>query len=242
MTPYYRDSHVTIYHGDCLDLLPQLESADLIVSDVAYECISGGNTPHGTSPTGILKTNDGKIFSHNDIEPSEYAALFYNALRSPAHCYVMTNILNLETMLREFRLAKFGLHNVLPWIKNTATPNRWYMKDVELSLFFRKGVAFSINDCGEKTSCPYPNPRNKLHETEKPEALMAKFIRNSSQPGQTVLDPMCGSGSTLVAAKRLDRYAVGIDIDESKCEQAAKQLAAGMRIDRKSPQTSFITS
>lgn len=230
MAPYYQNNGITIYHADCRAALPYLGQADLIVTDVAYEGISGGNSPHRTSPSGILKHNDGKIFEYNDIKTSEYAGLFYSALKDPAHCYVMINNLNLEDALRDFREAGFGLHNVLPWIKDNATPNRWYMKDVELILFFRKGKAFPINDCGEKASCLYPNPRGKIHQTEKPLSLMQKLIKNSSQPDQIVLDPFMGSGTTLESAKLLGRQAIGIDIDESKCELAARRIETGVRI------------
>lgn len=236
--PYYQDDYITLYHADCRELLPGRPPADLLISDVAYECISGGRPGKGIGqPCGILKFNDGKIFTHNDIQPAEYAGLFYNALAAAAHCYVMANVLNLEAMLREFRLAGFGLHNQLPWIKDNAVTNKWYMKDVEYILMFRKGKAFPINDCGEKTSCLFPNPRGKIHETEKPSSLMEKLIRNSSQPGQVVLDPFCGSGSTLQAAKNLGRFGVGVDIDESKCEQAALRLSTGLRIKSDSQQT-----
>lgn len=239
MIPYYQDNDITIYHSDCRDILPTLAPVSLIVTDPAFEGISGGNSPHRTSPSGILKNNDGKIFSYNDIKTSDYASLFFGVLTDPAHCYVMINNLNLEDALRDFREAGFGLHNVLPWIKDSVTPNRWYMKDVELILFFRKGPAFPINDCGEKASCLYPNPRGKIHETEKPVALMQKLIRNSSQLGQTVLDPFCGSGSTLAAAKLLGRRAIGIDIDEKKCERAARRVATGLRIKNDSQLTMF---
>lgn len=226
MTPYYERANAIIYHGDCRDLLPQLEPVDLIVTDVAYETISGGSNTGRLKgrPVGILAKNNGKVFDHNDIKPTEYANLFYAVLKDPAHCYIMINNLNIEDALREFRLAGFGLHNILPWIKNNATPNRWYMKDVELILFFRKGAAFPINNPGDKASCPYPNLNGKIHETEKPVPLMHKLIKNSSQPGQVVLDPFCGSGTTLEAALQLDRQAIGIDIDEAKCEVAAKRL------------------
>lgn len=218
MTPYYSNSGIQIFHADCRDILPTLAPVDLIVTDVAFEGISGGNSPHRTSPSGILKKNDGKIFTFNSIATAEYASLFYSVLSDPAHCYVMINNLNLEDALKDFREAGFGLHNVLPWIKNNATPNRWYMKDVELILFFRKGKAFPITDCGEKASCLYPNPRGKIHETEKPVSLLLKLCRNSSQPGQTVLDPFAGSGSTLLAAASIGRNAIGIEIDERYCE------------------------
>lgn len=239
MIPYYHNDNITIYNADCRDILPTLAPVDLIVTDPAFEGISGGNSPHRTSPSGILKNNDGKIFSYNDIKTSDYASLFYSVLSDPAHCYVMTNTLNLEDALRDFRCAGFGLHNVLPWIKDNATPNRWYMKDVELILFFRKGAAFPINDCGEKASCLYPNPKGKIHETEKPVSLMHKLIRNSSQLGQIVLDPFCGSGSTLLAAKRLGRGAIGIDIDESKCEVSARRCETGLRTKNDEQLTMF---
>lgn len=224
MTPYYHDAYTTIYHADCRDLLPQLGPVDLIVTDVAYETISGGNTTDKRRCSGILKINDGKIFAYNDIKTTEYAGLFFAVLASPAHCYVMINNLNLEVTLRDFREVGFGFHNVLPWIKNTATPNRWYMKDVELILMFRKGAAFPINDCSERASCRYPNPRQKLHEVEKPVELMSKLIRNSSQSDQVVLDPFCGSGSALEAARRLGRRSIGIDIDEKYCEVTARRM------------------
>lgn len=239
MTPYYINSGIAIYHADCRDILPTLAWVDLIVTDVAFEGISGGNSPHRTSPSGILKKNDGKVFAFNDISTAEYASLFYSVLSDPAHCYVMINNLNLEDALKDFREAGFGLHNVLPWIKNNATPNRWYMKDVELILFFRKGKAFPITDCGEKASCLYPNPRGKIHETEKPVSLMLKLIRNSSQVDQIVLDPFCGSGSTLEAAKMLGRRAIGIDIDERKCETAARRIATGIRTRTDEQMTMF---
>lgn len=228
--PYYTDELVTVYCADCRELLPVLPAVDLLISDVAYECISGGTPDDPRRPGGILAANNGKIFTHNNISPKEYAGLFFSVLKNPSHCYVMTNVLNFEAMLTEFRLAGFGLHNVIPWIKDNATPSRWYMKDVEYVLFFRKGSAFPINDCGEKTSSFFSNPRNKLHETEKPAPLMEKFIRNSSQPGQVVLDPMCGSGSALEAAKRLGRRAIGIEIDPAKCDIAGQRLRSGLRI------------
>lgn len=239
MAPYYQNADITIYNADCRDIMPTLAPVSLIVTDPAFEGISGGNSPHRTSPSGILKTNDGKIFSYNDIKTSDYASLFWGVLADPAHCYVMTNNLNLEDALRDFREAGFGLHNVLPWIKNSATPNRWYMKDVELILFFRKGAAFPINDCGEKASCLYPNPRGKIHETEKPVSLLLKLCRNSSQPWQTILDPFMGSGSTLEAARMVGCKGIGIDIDEKKCEDAARRMMTGLRVKNDEQLTMF---
>ena len=221
---YYTRAGLTIYHADLRDILPTLAPVDLIATDPAYRGISGGKTPNPVKPTGILAANDGRLFEHNDIDTSDYAHLFYAALKDPAHCYVMINNLNLEAALTDFRQAGFQFHNLLVWDKGNATPNNWYMKNFEPILFFRKGAAFPINNRSAQAALSHPNPRNKLHPTEKPETLMRELIQNSSQPGQVVLDPFMGSGSTLEAAYKSKRQAIGIDIDEKYCQIAAERL------------------
>ncbi|WP_346289397.1 DNA-methyltransferase [Sphaerothrix gracilis] len=74
-------------------------------------------------------------------------------------------------------------------------------------------------------------PENTSHPTQKPEKLLAKLILASSQPGDIVLDPFLGSGTTAVVAKKLGRRYIGIEIDEYFCCLAEKrlELAAGDR-------------
>ncbi len=68
-------------------------------------------------------------------------------------------------------------------------------------------------------------PENTDHPTQKPEKLLAKIILASSQPGDLVLDPFLGSGTTSVVAKKLGRRYVGIEIDPTYCCLAEKRLA-----------------
>lgn len=222
--PYYHRAGLTIYHGNCLELLPTLGPVDLIATDPAYKGISGGNAPQAGKPTGILAANDGRLFAHNNITTAEYAGPFFAVLKEPAHCYVMINNLNLKQALIDFEAAGFRFHGLLSWLKNNATPSRWYMKDFEPILFFRKGAAFPVNNPSSKATLRHPNPPNKRHPTEKPVTLMMELIQNSSQPGQLVLDPFMGSGATLEAAHRSQRHAVGIDIDEKYCQIAAERI------------------
>lgn len=65
------------------------------------------------------------------------------------------------------------------------------------------------------------------HPAPWPTELAARIIRLSSWPGETVIDPFCGSGSTLLAAKALGRKAIGIELSEAYCEIAAKRLSQG---------------
>jgi site-specific DNA-methyltransferase (adenine-specific) len=67
-------------------------------------------------------------------------------------------------------------------------------------------------------------PENTDHPTQKPEKLLAKIILASSNPGDVVLDPFLGAGTTLVVAKKLGRNYVGIEIDEIYCCLAEKRL------------------
>ena len=67
-------------------------------------------------------------------------------------------------------------------------------------------------------------PENTDHPTQKPEKLLAKIILASTKPGDLVLDPFAGSGTTAVVAKKLDRHFVAIEPDEAYCLAAAKRL------------------
>jgi site-specific DNA-methyltransferase (adenine-specific) len=67
-------------------------------------------------------------------------------------------------------------------------------------------------------------PENTDHPTQKPEKLLAKLILASSNPGDVVLDPFLGSGTTSVVAKKLGRQYVGIELDETYCLLAEKRL------------------
>ena len=76
-------------------------------------------------------------------------------------------------------------------------------------------------------SIPYWSmPENTSHPTQKPEKLLAKLILASSNPGDMVFDPFSGSGSTLVAAKKLDRHYCGIEQCEKYCIWGEKRLEA----------------
>lgn len=67
-------------------------------------------------------------------------------------------------------------------------------------------------------------PENTSHPTQKPEKLLAKLILASSNPGDTVLDPFLGSGSTSVTAKKLDRYYIGVELEPRYCLWAEQRL------------------
>jgi DNA modification methylase len=66
--------------------------------------------------------------------------------------------------------------------------------------------------------------RNRLHPTQKPVSILRPYIEAFTQPGDTVLDPFCGSGSTLVAAKKKGRNYIDIDLDAAHHRTAAERV------------------
>jgi DNA modification methylase len=226
------------------------ESVDLAVFDPPYPTIKGGHPEDPRRPTGILEANDGKIFALNDTSPDDYLPELWRVLKPDAHVYMMTNVLNLfeRGIPTAIKRHGFKVHNLLPWKKNNATPNRWYMKDVEYTIFMRKGKAFMVNNPSAKTAhdiewhpddlptdwdpdadFPYrldhDNVKSpKPHPTAKPINLMKGYVENSSKVGDVVLDLFMGAGSTGLACEELDRDFIGIELDPDYFEVACQRL------------------
>lgn len=211
--------------GDVRDILPKLksESFDLLITDPPYRTISGGKGGKG-SPRGMLSKNDGKIFNYNDIDIDEWISDVYRVMKEGSQGYIFTNFLNLQHYMETVQKAGFKIHNLLIWEKNTATPNRWYMKNCEYVLFIRKGKARSIKNAGCKTVHQFNNiVGDKIHETEKPINLLRQYIQNSST-GDWVLDPFAGSGSTMIAALLENIKCFSIEIDDKYIKPVIERI------------------
>lgn len=102
------------------------------------------------------------------------------------------------------------------------------MQKCEFILMLSKRPARNINDMGTSNLLKCPNIIGKgedYHPTAKPVSLMEVLIRNSSNKGDIVLDPFCGGGSTLVAAKNLARHYIGFEINEQYCNMTLRNLS-----------------
>jgi DNA modification methylase len=218
-----------LIRGDCLDVLPQLDvKADMLFCDVAYKLTSGGNAHQ--SMGGIFSKdcyeNDGLLM---DVPPWEdLGGPFMRACRENADCYIMANDKNLFRAGAAFEGAGWKFHNLLAWNKVRATRNRWYMKNLEFTIYFWKGKADpkGINDCGSKQLFTLNAKKETEHPTEKPVELCKHYILNSSNQGDVVLDPMMGSGSALVAAVKAGRRAIGVEISKQWFDVACARVRA----------------
>ncbi|MBL1434722.1 MAG: site-specific DNA-methyltransferase [Rhodobacteraceae bacterium] len=215
---------VRLYLGDCLEIMPTLERSDLCVTDPPYSLTSGGNAEQvmGGLFAQSNYDNSGKLM---DIVPwHEMSGPIFRALKDDADCYVMANDKNIWAAQPAFLNAGFDFHNLLDWDKVRATRNRWYLKHKEYVIYLWKGRAKAINDCGSKQSFQLNAKRVTDHPTEKPVELMAHYIENSSQPGDVVLDPFMGSGSTMLACVETGRRGVGIELKEEWFEVACERV------------------
>ena len=220
---------MTLLQGDCLELMKDIpdESIDLVVTDCPYHIVSGGCTNKGKGNGIFQKENasDGKLFSHNEIEFSEWLPDVFRVLKQNSHCYIMINGRNVKQLQQEAENVGFVFQNLLVWDKGNVTPNRYYMNACEFVLLLKKGKSRTINKPGTPSILRYRNIiGRKNHPTEKPIELMECFIENSTHLFDTVLDPFMGSGSTGVACKNTGRHFIGIEIDKNYFNIAKERI------------------
>ena len=223
LEPYYDEIGITIYHGDCREVLPSLSKVDLLLTDPPY----GMNWCSGRGDMGGISGDDGTF----DVEACIRLALAQ--LRFHRHAYVfgpldLSALTTAATAELIWDKGKHGSGNLsMPWGPSHEriafavwSPYKSAAKDGGLAARLRRGSIINVP--------MQNNGRGALtHPTEKPVMLMRQLIEASSLFGETVLDPFAGSGSTLVAAALEGRKAIGIELDEAHCETAAKRLAQG---------------
>lgn len=235
MTPWQRKEAIgdaTLYLGDAMAIMPCIDPAHLCVSDVPYALTTGGVSKSSKTMSGIFAAhnyaNDGQLIMATVPFPDMMQAI-HGALIEDADCYVMANDKNVHPLTTAALDAGFGFHNLLVWDKITPTANRWYMKNLEFTLYLWKGRARTINNPSAKQIIRGGLDKATAHPTEKPVPLMAEYIRNSSQRGDVVLDPFMGSGTTGVAAAHLGRKFVGIELDEAFFNIACERIRNAYR-------------
>ncbi len=208
MTPYYEHAGIAIYHGDCREVLPQLE-AQVIITDpvwpnVPREKVVGWERPYELFAEFCCAIPDSVaravIELRNDCDPRFlYPVPSRLKFLQVMWCqYVMPGYLGRVLGGNECAYV-FGEpiksvegRRVIPSVSPKAQP-------------------------GDRPKNGHPMSRALIHQL---------FIVNwCSDPDETIVDPFCGSGTTLRAAKNNGRKAIGIEIEECYCEIAAKRLS-----------------
>lgn len=192
--PYYEQDGITIYHGDCREVLPLLGRFDMLLTDPPYGL--------GIAANPVRQAHAKSSWDDAPVS-SETLSLCINAA--------------------DKQVIWGGNYFGLPASKSFFVCDKCQPEGLTLAMCEQ---AWSNINRPAKMFRLSVTSYKKEHPTQKPEELMAWCIGQCA-PVRTVLDPFMGSGTTLVAAKRLGKIAVGIEREEKYCEIAAKRLSQG---------------
>jgi DNA modification methylase len=241
--PYYADELVTLYHGDCRELMPELGPVDCVVTDPPYGETNiawdrwPDNWPDAASVVArsMWCFGSARMFdlyrdqllpawrlSQDIIWDKDIAAVGHvtdRFLRSHEHVRHYYQGPWGEVFHKQQRIRVAGTPiSHRPVINGGTKIGDWHGN--------RKDNTW--RDDGTRallTVFRFPKMhRIGIHPTEKPVGLLEPLIRYASPLGGTVLDPFAGSGSTLVAAREIGRHAIGIEANEAYCDAIAKRL------------------
>lgn len=213
MKPYFEDAGITLYHGDCREVVAALPQVDLLLTDPPY----------------LLSANGGGIGGQR-----QYMTDIRGHLDAGFDIAILDRFPNWicfcgKGQLKEL-LAATGdrVWGLVTWNKPNPTPlcAGNYLPDAEYIVHaYQSGRLFG--EYRDKSRfITHPVEKNGFdHPTVKPLAVVGKMINLGSEPGDTVLDLYCGSGTTLVAARDRGRKAIGVEREERYCEIAAQRLS-----------------
>lgn len=195
--------------GDCRAVMAQWSNAmvDLIVTDPPYLV--------------NYRDRSGRTIA-NDRDSAWLKPAFaeaYRVLKNDRLCVSFYGWQAIDQFMDAWKSAGFRPVGHLVFTKSYASSVRFTAARHEVAYILAKGSpalpAEALTDV-----IPFPYTGNRLHPTQKPVAAMAAIIAAYSQPGDLVLDPFCGSGTTLVAAQSLGRRTIGIELHEGHASTA----------------------
>lgn len=226
-----------IIHGRSEDVLPNLAwhvGGDLplvncIITDPPY----GANfrSRRATTPTGLKYARD----IANDADVAGAIVMFLDVmdaclpyLSDECDLYVFTRWDIYDDWLKAAKTIEgFEYKMMLVWEKGIPgmgdIDGNWGCGH-ELIMYFKKGRRDMPYRRSSVLSFDKPHPSQIIHPTEKPVALLEELVKISTEPGGLVLDPFSGSGSTIVAAQRLGRSAIGIEMDAIHHRDSVQRL------------------
>jgi len=248
MKPYYQDKWVTIYHGDCREILPQLPKVDLVLTSPPYWDLHKYSDEEqeigfGQSLTDYL-TAIGDCFHQMSCLLNDGANVWLNIMDCwrdgklvPLGDYIIKlsplkliekviwyipnkmPVVNECHLVNKFEwLLHFVLSNDYTFCPNAVRLQRseWAKEDKRTWKYNPNGAL--LGNVWEIPALHIPDPE---HPAMFPQKLASRCILGWSNPDDLVLDPFLGSGTTCYCAKKLNRYSIGIEIEERYCEIAA---------------------
>lgn len=223
--PYYEKDGITIYHGDSLDILPFFcdGSFAATVTDPPY-VLGAASTRRGTRPQSPVAdwTNASRLYR-------DWVGEMSRVTSGDGCVWMFGNWRTLPVLEIAVQSLAKKINSVLVWDKEwIGVGSMNGLRNQYELVFLIGGESFAIKD----RSLPdvwrekWASSRPSGHPQEKPESLIGRILDHTRDGA--VIDPFMGSGTTLAAAARSGRRAVGIEMEERYCEMAAKRLSQGV--------------
>jgi site-specific DNA-methyltransferase (adenine-specific) len=242
-----------ILAGDALTILPQLPSGsvDLIFADPPYNLQLSGELfrPNMTRVQGVEEEWDRfRSFEDYDAFSRSWLTQAQRLLKDSGSLWVIGtyhNIFRLGTILQDLG---FWILNDIIWIKSNPMPNFrgvrftnahetliWAARSRQSRYTFHHHALKALNDdlqmrsdwtlptCTGRERLRYQG--EKAHPTQKPEALLYRVLMASTNPGDVILDPFFGTGTTGVVARQLGRHWIGVERESAYVTLATQRLA-----------------
>jgi site-specific DNA-methyltransferase (adenine-specific) len=208
MTPYYDDGYVTLYHGDCREILPGQPRCESIVTDPVW--------PNATVPMAGVDDPANLFVAMWDALPAlpDRAAIQLGCDTDPRFLLhvpaglAFFRVAWLEVVLMGYR-GRLGHTGDVGYLFGAPPPSR-------------PGARIIPGRCID----PSPNGKQAKHPCPRKLRHVEWLVNWWSALDDVVLDPFAGSGTTLLAAKRLGRKAVGVEVEERHCEETAMRCVA----------------
>ncbi len=224
--------HLRIYQGDCLEILAQIpeSSVDLVFADPPYFLSNGGITCHAGKMVSVNKGEWDKSRGPdaNHEFNRAWLAACQRVLKPNGSIWVSGTAHVIHSVGFAVQQLGFKLLNDISWVKPNPPPNlscRYFTHSTETIIWAAKNSKsrhtfhyklMKETNRGKQMKSVWeirpPEPWEKKfgkHPTQKPVALLERILLASTNEGDLVLDPFLGGGTTLLAAFRLHRYALG---------------------------------
>ena len=217
--PYYEADGATIWHGDCLDLLPNLAPVDVAIIDPPYVIPSAMG--HKTKGWGDM-INGAYFYAevlrrlHKLVTPKAGAVWCFTSWKT------------LPMLMKAAADGDVPIASVVVWDKAYIRPGSQLRPRYEMiALMPSEGFQIEDRSLSDLWRVPTATPQGSaLHPAEKPEAILHRVLDASGVPaGGTALDCFMGSGTTLVAARARGLRAIGVEIERRYCDVAISRLA-----------------
>lgn len=251
-----------ILHGDCIEILKSLpeNSVDLIFADPPYN-LQLSKELYRPNLTKVDAVDDGwdkfSDFKEYDAFTCDWLSASQRVLKETGTIWVIGTYHNIYRVGAIMQDLGFWILNDVVWIKNNPMPNFrgvrftnahetmiWAQKKKGAKYTFNHKSMKALNEDLQMRSDWNLNLVNgkyrikfngvKAHSTQKPEALLYRVIMASSNPGDVVLDPFFGSGTTGAVAKKLGRNWIGIERERKYIKVAQKRIEAVQQADEES--------